>query len=116
MKFTAKVYEPFYDHNDKKYIRFVIPQKVSEIIERMHTSKAHLLLNQNIDSPLDGKVLTVKVPFRYRRVMCKFEGKPIQSLVKDDEVDVELDFKGIWNVGDYSGFSWVLSSSIFSSP
>lgn len=94
----------------------MIPQKVSEIIERMHTSKAHLLLNQNIDNPLDGKVLTVKVPFRYRRVMCKFEGKPIQSLVKDDEVDVELDFKGIWNVGDYSGFSWVLSSSIFSSP
>ena len=33
MKFVAKVYEPFYDHNDKKYIRFVIPQKVSEIIE-----------------------------------------------------------------------------------
>ena len=116
MKFTAKVYEPFYDHNDKKYIRFVIPQKISEIIKRMHTSKAHLLLNQNIDNPLDGKVLTVKVPFRYRRVMCKFEGKPIQSLVKDYEVDIELDFRGIWNVGDHSGFSWVLSSSIFSSP
>ena len=111
MKFVAKVYEPFYDHNDKKYIRFVIPQKVSEIIERMHASRMHLLVN-----PLDGKVLTVKVPFRYRRVMCKFEGKPVQSLVKDDEVDVELDFKGIWNVGNHSGFSWVLSSSIFSSP
>lgn len=94
----------------------MIPQKVSEIIERMHASKIHLLLNQNIDNPLDGKVLTVKVPFRYRRVMCKFEGKPIQSLVKDDEVDVELDFRGIWNVGDHSGFSWVLSSSIFSNP
>ena len=91
MKFTAKVYEPFYDHNDKKYIRFVIPQKVSEIIERMHASKIHLLLNQNIDNPLDGKVLTVKVPFRYRRVMCKFEGKPIkrlkirQSIIKADD-------------------------------
>ena len=36
MKFTAKVYEPFYDHNDKKYIRFVIPQKVSEIIEHAY--------------------------------------------------------------------------------
>jgi len=116
MKFVAKVYEPFYDHNDKKYIRFVIPQKVSEIIERMHASRMHLLVNQDIDDPLDGKVLTVKVPFRYRRVMCKFEGKPVQSLVKDDEVDVELDFKGIWNIGNHSGFSWLLSSSIFSSP
>ena len=98
MKFVAKVYEPFYDHNDKKYIRFVIPQKVSEIIERMHASRMHLLVNQNADNPLDGKILTVKVPFRYRRVMCKFQGKPIQSLTKDDEVDVELDFKGIWNI------------------
>ena len=94
----------------------MIPQKVSEIIERMHASRMHLLVNQDIDDPLDGKVLTVKVPFRYRRVMCKFEGKPIQSLVKDDEVDVELDFKGIWNIGNHSGFSWLLSSSIFSSP
>tara|TARA_B100000768_G_scaffold178283_1_gene193812 strand:+ start:2638 stop:2988 length:351 start_codon:yes stop_codon:yes gene_type:complete len=116
MKFVAKVYEPFYDHNNKKYIRFVIPQKVSEIIERMHMSRMHLLINRDIDNPLDGKVLTVKVPFRYRRVMCKFEGKPVQSLVKDDEVDVELDFKGIWNIGNHSGFSWLLSSSIFSSP
>ena len=82
----------------------------------MHASRMHLLVNQNADNPLDGKILTVKVPFRYRRVMCKFEGKPIQSLTKDDEVDVELDLKGIWNIGNHSGFSWVLSSSIFSSP
>ena len=87
-----------------------------KFIERMHASRMHLLVNQNADNPLDGKILTVKVPFRYRRVMCKFEGKPIQSLTKDDEVDVELDFKGIWNIGNHSGFSWVLSSSIFSSP
>jgi hypothetical protein len=100
-----------YDFNDKKYIRFIIPSKVSEIIERMHGQRLHLLVNQNIDNPLDGKVLTVKVPFRYRRVMCKVEGRPIQSLKKDDETEVELDFKGIWNVGNHSGFSWILSSS-----
>ncbi len=70
MKFIAKVYEPMYDFNDKKYIRYIIPVKVSEIIERMHTNKTHLLMNQNIDNPLDGTILTVKVPFRYRRVMC----------------------------------------------
>lgn len=115
MKFVAKVHEPMYEFNDKKYIRFIIPSKVSEIIERMHSRKLHLLTNKNIDIPLDGNILTVKVPFRYRRVMCTVEGKPVQSLTKGDEVDVEVDFKGAWNVGNYSGFSWVLSSSIFSS-
>ena len=39
MKFLGTVYEPMYDFNDKKYIRFIIPVKVSEIIERMHTNK-----------------------------------------------------------------------------
>ena len=116
MKFIAQVYEPMFEFNSKKYIRYIIPANVSEIIERMHTNKSHLLVNQNIDNPLDGKVLTVKVPFRYRRVMCEVKGRPIQSLIKDDEVEVVVDFKGVWNVGTYSGFSWVLSSSSLGTP
>lgn len=111
MKFIAKVYEPMYDFNDKKYIRLVIPLKGAEIIQRMHESRAHLLVNQNVDNPLDGRILTVKVPFRYRRVMCEVKGRPLQSLIKGDEVEVAVDFKGSWNVGNHSGFSWVLSSS-----
>ena len=111
MKFIAKVLEPMFEFNSKKYIRFIIPAKVSEIIERMHTSKSHLLTNQNIDNPLDGSTLTVKVPFRYRRVMCEVKGRPIQSLIRGDEAEVVVDFKGVWNVGNYSGFSWTLSSS-----
>jgi|TARA_B110000908_G_C10125033_1_gene389449 hypothetical protein len=109
MKCMVTIHEPMYDFNDKKYIRFVIPDKVVEIIERMQSSRRHLLINKNIDDPLDGRVLTVKVPFRYRRVMCEVKGRPIQSLIKGDEVSVVMDFKGIWNVGTYSGFSWVLS-------
>ena len=111
MKFVATVHEPFYEHNSKKYIRFVVPEKVATIIGRMHASRVHLLMNQNVEDPLDGRVLTVKVPFRYRRVMCEVKGKPVQSLIRDDEVEVEVDFKGVWNVGDHSGFSWILSSS-----
>jgi hypothetical protein len=111
MKFVAKVHEPMYEFNDKKYIRFIIPSKVSEIIERIHTRKSHLLTNENVDIPLDGTILTVKVPFRYRRVMCDVKGRPVQSLIKGDEVEVDVDFKGVWNVGNYSGFSWILSSS-----
>jgi hypothetical protein len=43
MKFVATVHEPMYDFNSKKYIRLVVPQKVSEIVGRMHTSKMHLI-------------------------------------------------------------------------
>lgn len=110
MKFRAKVYEPMYDFNNKKYIRLTIPQKASEIIRGMHTSRMHFLTNQIIDDPLDGDVLTVKVPFRYRRVMCNVNGRPVQSLIKGDEVEVEVDFAGIWNVGNYSGYAWKLMS------
>lgn len=110
MKFIAKVYEPMYDFNNKKYIRFTIPLKCAEIIERMHESKAHIIMYQNVDNPLNGRVLTVKVPFRYRRVMCEVNGRPLQSLIKDDEIEVVVDFKGVWNVGNYTGFSWVLAS------
>ena len=111
MKLLAKVYEPMYDFNNKKYIRFTIPLKAAEIVERMHESKAHLIVNQNVDNPLDGRVLTVKVPFRYRRVMCEVKGRPLQSLIEGDEVEVVVDFKGSWNIGNYSGFSWILVSS-----
>ena len=108
MKFVAKVHEPMFEFNSKKYIRFIIPVKVSEIIERTHTLKQYLIKNQNVDNPLDGNILTVKVPFRYRRVMCEVKGRPVQSLIKGDEVEINIDFKGVWNVGNYSGFSWVL--------
>jgi hypothetical protein len=111
MKFIANVYEPMYDFNDKKYIRFIIPEKCSEIIQRIHASKAHLLTNPNIDDALDGVILKVKVPFRYRRVMCKVNGRPLQSLIRGDEVEIDVEFRGFWNIGDYSGFSWVLIST-----
>lgn len=110
MKFVANVYEPMYDHNDKKYIRLVIPENCSQIIGRMHANKSHLIKNSHIDNPIDGRVLTVKVPFRYRRVMCDVKGRPVQSLIKGDEVEVSLDFAGVWNVGEYSGYAWKLVS------
>ena len=43
--------------------------------------------------------------------MCEVKGKPIQSLVKGDEVEIETEFKGYWNVGNHSGFTWILNSS-----
>ena len=110
MRFLAKVHTPMYDHNDKKYIRLVIPEKCSDIIRRIQNNKSSLIQNDHIDDPLDGHVLTMKVPFRYRRVMCEVQGRPVQSLIKDDEIEVTTEFTGVWNVGNYSGYSWKLVS------
>ena len=92
-----------YDHNYKKYLRLVIPENCAQIVQRMHKKEVR-------DNPLDGRVLTVKVPFRYRRVMCEVRGRPLQSLIKGDEIEVEVDFAGVWNVGNYSGYAWKLKS------
>jgi hypothetical protein len=93
LHFNATVHTPMYEYNDKKYIRFIVPDATVRRIEYFHA----------------GNVLTIKVPFRYRRVMCKYEGAPVQSLNKGDDVEVDTDFMGCWNVGEYSGYSWKLS-------
>lgn len=104
MRFVGTIQEPMYDFNNKKYIRVIVPDSM---IERI-TSK-HIMWVK--DNPLDGKVLTIKVPFRYRRVMCKNMGvRPLQSLIKGDLVEIEIEFTGLWTVGDYTGYTWKLSS------
>lgn len=110
MKFLATVHTPMYDHNDKKYIRLVIPERCAEIVRRMHTNKSSLVKNSHIDDALDGRLLTVKVPFRYRRVMCEVEGQPVQALTIGSEVEVDVEFAGVWNTGNYSGYAWKLVS------
>ncbi len=110
MKFLTTVHTPMYDHNDKKYIRLVIPENYIEVVRRSHINKSRFIKNSHVDNPLDGNVLTVKVPFRYRRVMCDVQGQPVQSLIKGCEVEVDIEFMGVWNTGNYSGYSWKIAS------
>ena len=99
-----------YEYNDKKYIRVTIPDKFREYVEKTHERKSNVILyNNKLDNPLEGNVLKLKVPFRYRRVMCNVEGdKPVQSLERGDRVLVEIQFNGVWNTHEHSGYSWVL--------
>ena len=61
MKCVVTIHEPMYDFNEKKYIRFVIPEKVAEIIERMQTSRRHFQIMFSADeSPLINKTPTDK--------------------------------------------------------
>lgn len=106
MKLSCQVYSPMYEFNDKKYIRFLIQDSIARIIKNKQDSQVPT--TEKVDDPLDGNILTVKVPFRYRRVMCKFEGKPVQSLKINDDVIIDIEFTGLWNKGEYSGYTWKL--------
>lgn len=107
---TVTVYEPMYDYNEKKYIRVSLPDKVRDYIRELHEHKTgSVLFPDKLDDPLDGNVLKVKVPFRYRRVMCNVDGDtPVQSLKRGDTVLTEIQFNGVWNAHEHSGYSWVL--------
>ena len=104
------IYEPMYEYNDKRYIRIVVNDRTRDYIHGLQESKSRFIMNrQNIDDPLQGNVLTIKVPYRYRRVMCTVEGDtPVQSLAKGDSVKIVANFSGAWNVTNHSGYAWVI--------
>jgi hypothetical protein len=84
------VHTPMYSLNGKKYLDIKLEKP--EEIERIHNRSP-----RHTTSPLSGDVLTVKIPFRYNRVMCTVLGsKIIQELVKDDKVMIELEYDGVW--------------------
>lgn len=103
MRFVAEMYEPLYEFNDRRYIRIVVPDTIVSRIVSMQKKKVR-------DNPLDGNILRVKVPYRYRRCMCKVEGiTPVEAMVRGDSVEVDVSFAGAWQVGDdYTGYTWKL--------
>lgn len=74
----AAIHTPYYDWDGRKYMEFQI----------------------------ENRVLRVKVPWRYGRVMCKMTGlKTVQEFQKGDQVQIEIQ-KKIWDGIEY----WVLES------
>jgi len=106
---NVEVYEPMYEHNDKKYIRFLLDQRGVDVVRRAQLAKSHLLRYSRVEDPLDGSLIVVKVPYRYRRVMCEVVGGvPVQALERGAPVQVSLEFCGAWNKEGYCGYSWKL--------
>ena len=108
----CEVYEPMYEYNDKKYMRVIVNDRTRDYIHGLQDSKSKFIMNkQKVDDPLEGNVLTIKVPFRYRRVMCTVEGDtPVQSLAKGDKVKILANFSGAWNVANHSGYAWIIKT------
>ena len=70
----AVVHTPYYDRDGRKYLEFII----------------------------ENKIVRVKVPFRYNRVMCRIEGlKTVQEFQKGDQVDVIIEIK-TWDCVQYN--------------
>ena len=109
MHFECTVYQPMYEHNGKQYIRVTLSDSTALVVARSHEKKSHLLRTTRVEHPLIGRVLTLKVPYRYRRVMCEIRGdKPVQALTQGDSVTIDSEFTP-WNAGEHCGFSWKIN-------
>jgi hypothetical protein len=106
MILVGTVYEPMFDHNDKHYLRVTLDDAMTRRVQYMHSKNP--IDAKHIDNPLIGNVLTIKVPYRYNRVMCRFEGAPVQSLKRGDTVNLDMIFMGRGFAGEYSGYTWKL--------
>ena len=93
-----------YEHNEKRYIRLLLDTGTTHAIKEIHARGGPSSFN-----PLEGNVLTVKVPYRYNRVMCSVQGlKALQSVVRDDVLETNVQYMGVWKKGTYSGHAWKL--------
>lgn len=108
--FKCRISTPMYEKNQKKYLEFELMEPIRKRIEAIH-NYTNDYITKKFMNPLGGNILKVKVPFKYNRVTCKVGGvKPIQEMQKGDNVNVHIEFCGVWEVGDYCGLSWKLTS------
>jgi len=108
----AVVHQPVYEHNEKKYLRLRVPPEVARIITNIEAKNAYKLSKgAYVYEDFFNDTLVIKVPFRYRRVMCPVTGtKPLQELEAGDEVQVEVDYTGTWTAGNHTGHSWKIKN------
>jgi hypothetical protein len=106
----CKIARKMNDRNGKKYIIFELEDDDVVKVCKQHLFSAQFLKNEKIMNPLDSNSLEVKVPYRYNRVMCKmFGSKTIHELDIGDTVEVEIEYGGVWNIGEWCGYSWKLN-------
>ena len=108
--FECKVARQLGERNGKKYI--ILGLEDDDVVQvcKQQLSSAYLLKNEKIMNPLELDNLEVKVPYRYNRFMCKtFGSKTIHELVVGDTLEVELEYGGVWNIGEWWGYSWKLN-------
>jgi len=105
LKIICKVEKEMFDKNKKKYMKFRVDE---QHIRSIQESKNNFLNKKYIDDPLVKDILTIKIPFRYNRVMCDTGNNVIYDFKNGDNVTADVEFCGTWNIGDYCGYAWKL--------
>lgn len=102
-----EIVEPLYVHNEKRYIKIKILSETDlDLIKRL--SKINSNSKKFLNS-LEGNVLKIKVPYRYKRIDCGVVGlKTLYEYRKGDMALVEILYMGEWTIGDFSGNTWKL--------
>lgn len=107
---TCKIAKPIYKYNEKYYVDLDLSPETTRRVQELHNRSEQFLLKENKSVPLQDNKLKVKVPFRYNRVTCKMPGKKtVHELLQGDRVRVNLEYCGVWTVGEYCGVSWKLT-------
>lgn len=116
MDFVANFNSKLYTKNDKKYIDIKIPPEQMNTIHSIHQSYGSRLTKPNVQLPLNGDVLTIKVPYRNNRISCRVRGvKTLYEVEVGDKVNVVIENCGVWTYGDFCGIAWKLSQAEISS-
>lgn len=113
MRAKVVVHAPMFSlDNGRWYVRVRLSDDDARRARALQDGRKHSLLHSIVDDPLNGNLLMVKVPYRYRRVACDVRGsKPLQALEKGDECELDLEFCGTWNLGDHCGYAWKILSA-----
>ena len=107
---NCKIAKSIYQYNQKYYVDLELVPETVRRVKELHASSESLMLKENKVIPLNDKKLKVKVPFRYNKVTCKMPGnKTVHELLQGDRVKVNLEYCGVWTVGEYCGVSWKLT-------
>ena len=105
--FVSVVHRPLYDINNKKYMDIKMDQEIANKIRTIHDKeKCKITIGKPRDPLSTDDVLSVKVPWRYKRVDCKVSGiTPVQAMQTGDQVWTAIEYCGTWASGLYWKFS-----------
>ena len=112
--FSCTIQKPLFERNKKYYIELKLSQEDAKKVKQEHLKTSKFIQNNKIKNPLEENILEVKIPFRYKKISCNVSGdKTIHELELDDKVIVKVDYCGVWNIGEWSGFAWKINELLF---
>ena len=84
----------------------LVESEISARIAEIHKREKERFKLMAPNDPLKGDVLSVKVPWRYKKVDCRVMGlTPVQAMKEGDEVWTAIEYCGTWTTGMFWKFT-----------